>query len=100
MINSVTLTCNKHNRVTDFTVEPMTDDQPREARKLKPCICGANPSHLGVTGAAGHRLKWAVCMCGSCCEWSLEFRADYKTGDELYALAVEAWNNAPRATDD
>lgn len=37
---------------------------------------------------------------GDCCgEWSVEFRTQYKPADspECYALAVQAWNDAPRA---
>ena len=97
MNNPVTLTCDKHNRATDFTVEPMTDDQ-REAPKLRPCICGATPTTLYITESTTCSYNW--CACGSCEDWSLEFHNKCKTDDELYALAVEVWNDAPRATDD
>jgi len=43
--------------------------------------------------------KWAQCT-GDCCgEWMIEFRSNYGRDIEaLDALAAEAWNAAPRAT--
>ena len=80
----------------------MTDDQ-REAHKLKPCFCGETPEQLSIQPIDplnDGRSKYAYCFCGTCGEWSVEFRADYKNDDEMYDLAVKTWNNAPRATDD
>lgn len=40
--------------------------------------------------------KWAYCGCPECGEWEIEFRANYKAGQELMDLAIAAWNRAPR----
>jgi len=63
--------------------------------KLKPCPCGTTPKDLFV-GSKDQPVKWKY-VSGICCgAWEIEFKAQYKTGDECYALAVEAWNAAPR----
>jgi hypothetical protein len=63
--------------------------------ELKNCPCGKTPESLGVedTGQGG---KWADVVPDCCGEWRIEFRTQYETGNKLYALAVEAWNDVPR----
>jgi hypothetical protein len=59
---------------------------------LKPCPCGKVPELLVIPEGT----KWAQTY-GNCCgEWTIEFRSQCKEGDELMALAIEAWNAAPR----
>lgn len=63
---------------------------------LKRCPCGKIPNELFVSSTESR--KWAN-VNGSCCgEWMIEFRTNYKplNSDECMALAIEAWNNAPR----
>jgi len=65
--------------------------------KLKPCPCGKTPTELGISHN-GQGSKWAVTM-GNCCgAWEVEFRTQYHAHDnpKCVALAVEAWNDAPR----
>jgi len=64
---------------------------------IKPCPCGATPNKLLIV-SAGQGGKWANVL-GDCCgEWAIEFRTQYKPldSDECMALAVEAWDKAPR----
>lgn len=66
-------------------------------KKLKPCPCGETPERLVIT-AEHDRPKWAYCS-GDCCGvWEVEFRNQYHQihGEETMALAIEAWNHAPR----
>ena len=65
---------------------------------LKPCPCGSTPGKVGAycENAGG---KWAFVIPDCCGEWHIEFRANYKEGDELQKLAENAWNTAPRASD-
>ena len=65
---------------------------------LLPCPCGKTPEKLYIhdTGQGG---KWAN-VNGDCCGvWEIEFRTDYLDyqSDECMALAITAWNDAPRA---
>lgn len=65
---------------------------------IKPCPCGKTPKKLYIhdTGQGG---KWAN-VNGDCCgEWEIEFRTGYHSydSDECMALAIAAWNEAPRA---
>jgi len=68
--------------------------------ELKPCPCGEMPERLCIN-RDHDRTKWAH-VCGSCCGfWEIEFRAQYAPpGPELDALALEAWNDAPRGNND
>lgn len=64
--------------------------------ELKQCPCGKIPNSLFVSYTESQ--KWAN-VCGSCCsEWMIEFGTNYHRldSDECMALAVKAWNNAPR----
>ena len=65
--------------------------------ELKACPCGKTPPGLGITdGSQGGKYHY---VSGDCCgEWTIEFRANYKPleSDECMALAVAAWNAAPR----
>ena len=64
---------------------------------LKPCPCGEIPESLGIFDA-NQGGKWAYVNASCCGEWTLEFRTDYRELDspECLALAVAAWNGAPR----
>lgn len=66
--------------------------------KLARCPCGKTPTDIDVhdTEQGG---KWANAVPDCCGEWIIEFRTDYHDTDsaECKALAVEAWNKAPRA---
>jgi hypothetical protein len=63
--------------------------------KFRQCACGVIPDRLGI--AEGDCSKWAWATCGSCGEWSIEFRTQYSQDpDELNRLAAEAWNGAAR----
>ena len=68
--------------------------------ELKPCPCGQTPKVLGVCDN-GQGNRWAVVV-GDCCgSWEVEFRTRNHALDsaECYAIACEAWNDAPRSTD-
>lgn len=68
-----------------------------EEIKLAPCPCGKTPQELTVTDST-HGMAFAY---GACCnEWFIEFDAcnTYLGTMECYQLAREAWNNAPRST--
>ena len=75
MINSVTLTCNKHNRVTDFTVEPMTDDKREKAIEKKWIKEQGIDPETGKAWLTPRMIREA-------------------------SYLVEAWNSAPRAAYD
>lgn len=63
--------------------------------ELRPCPCGVIPESLSIT--EGTCSKWAWCACGTCGEWSIEFRTGYTRDlNELQRLAAEAWNRSPR----
>ena len=63
--------------------------------KLKPCACGKIPEYLHITTTSQGR-NWAS-VSGSCCmTWGVDFNTAYQSGDELYELAAEIWNTAPR----
>jgi len=65
-------------------------------KDLKKCPCGKTPKKLFIV-SADTADKYAYVSTADCCgEWDVEYRNDYKIGDESYALAVEAWNNAAR----
>jgi hypothetical protein len=63
------------------------------------CPCGATPKSLHICDN-GQGGKWANCSGDCCAEWQIEFRTQYNklSTDDCYALAVEAWNEATRAT--
>jgi len=68
--------------------------------ELAACPCGKIPPSLCITDA-GQGSKWANAS-GNCCnDWYVEFRTQYYALDsaECMALAIEAWNEAPRAAD-
>lgn len=63
---------------------------------LKKCPCGKYPDELVIE--AGNCCKWSF-VYGNCCgSWLVEFRSDCKDLDseEIYGLAVDAWNYNPR----
>ena len=65
---------------------------------LLSCPCGIVPSTLNITDS-GQGGKWADAS-GDCCGcWEIEFRTEYNALDsaECMVLAIEAWNEAPRA---
>lgn len=65
------------------------------------CPCGKIPESLCIT-SSGSSTKWAS-VYGSCCdEWMVEFKSNYHDHDsaECIALAISAWNDAPRYNDD
>lgn len=66
-----------------------------DKQELKPCPCGKTPDYLGVNDGETYRWKRAF---GDCCsEWEIEFRVDRgDSANEIYQLAVEAWNEKPR----
>ncbi len=67
--------------------------------KIKPCPCGEMPETLHVQDGSTYRWRYIT---GSCCgEWMLEVRVPCdKRPAEIYRKCVEAWNTAPRATDE
>lgn len=68
-------------------------------KKLAICPCGKTPDALCITDN-GQGMKWAN-VTGNCCgEWGVEFRTNYTPldSDECMALAIDAWNDAPRAS--
>ena len=65
---------------------------------LRPCPgCGEIPERLGVSDACSLPSGWVRPDCS--CDWGFEFDTRLKFGDELYQLAVKAWNEAPRIGD-
>lgn len=68
-------------------------------KELELCPCGKTPEGLYIADA-GQGGKWAY-VYGDCCNvWEIEFRTEYNAleSDKCMALAIEAWNEAPRAT--
>lgn len=74
--------------------------------EIKPCPCGRTPTTLSVT--PGDTYRWAKCggmigETGCCGVWEVEFRRPSRAfeldGPEVLAVAIEAWNLAPRASD-
>lgn len=65
---------------------------------LKPCPCGQTPTVLLIQEELSPLpiLKYARCTGNCCAEWEIEFRNDYKKGNESMARATQAWNDAPR----
>lgn len=64
--------------------------------ELKRCPCGEVPTTVYVVESNSSKYMHVV---GGCCgEWMIEFRTNYHPAgtSECKALAVEAWNNAPR----
>ena len=60
------------------------------------CPCGEIPERLCIVEQGG---RWAM-VAGACCgDWHVEFRTKYRAigSPELTALALAAWNAAPRA---
>lgn len=66
--------------------------------RLRQCPCGQIPPSLEINDC-GQGSKWAMATPGCCGEWSIEFRTQYFDFEspECMALAVDAWNEAPRA---
>lgn len=66
--------------------------------KLAPCPCGKTPTAIGVYELGN--MKWALAVPNCCGDWMVEFCTDYKKPDseECKAFAVEAWNEAARAS--
>lgn len=65
------------------------------SKLLRKCPCGAIPDEIGIVDDQMME-KYKFCF-GSCCaEWMIEFRAEYKLGDELQELAEKAWQEANR----
>ena len=64
--------------------------------ELKRCPCGEVPTTVCVI--EGNSSKYMHVVGGCCGEWMIEFRTNYHPAgtSECKALAVEAWNNAPR----
>lgn len=62
--------------------------------ELSKCPCGQVPEQLAITEGSTCKYSWVAGHC--CSEWNIEFRTDYQSGDALMALAVAAWNAAPR----
>lgn len=60
------------------------------------CPCGEIPEKLCVTEQCGKHALVAGYCCG---EWHVEFMTKYHAigSPELMALALAAWNAAPRA---
>lgn len=60
------------------------------------CPCGEIPEKLCVTEKNGHIALVAGICCGG---WGVEFLTRYQEigSPELMALALAAWNAAPRA---
>lgn len=65
--------------------------------EFKRCPCGQIPPSLVVV--EGETSKWAYVSPGCCGEWYIEFRINYNhpKSQAAHKLAVEAWNDAPRA---
>ncbi len=64
---------------------------------LKPCPCGKTPTALLIVDGPTSRDAYVH---GACCGmWEIEFRKGFRRNDspETMALAVLAWNDAPRA---
>lgn len=65
---------------------------------LAACPCGRPIDELQITDA-GQGGKWAN-VSGNCCgEWMIAFHTNYEklTSERCMALAIAAWNEAPRA---
>ncbi len=70
-------------------------------KNIKPCPCGRPIDELCISDA-GQGGKWAY-VTGNCCgEWAIEFRTSYTkwNSTECMELAITAWNNAPRQTNE
>lgn len=61
---------------------------------LARCPCGQVPAYLCVESSPPE--KWTRVSGSCCCWWAVEFRSQYKDGEELMGLAKEAWNESPR----
>lgn len=72
-----------------------------EEIKLEKCPCGEIPPKLDIV-ANGQGAKYASIVPSCCSEWMIEFRTNYKEFDssDCMALAIEAWNGAPREQSD
>lgn len=77
--------------ITDKSSKASTDG-------LAACPCGKTPTDVYIQDA-GQGGKWANVAPNCCDEWMIEFRTNYEGfhTDECKRLAIEAWNNAPRA---
>jgi len=64
--------------------------------ELKGCPCGRTPTDVDVDGSFGS--KWHLVYGNCCAEWHIQFRTNYhqRTTPENKALAIKAWNDAPR----
>ena len=70
-----------------------------EKLELRACPCGQVPTGLYIelltTTDMGAKMGAAA---GSCCgTWRVEFLNRYAKGEDSLKLAVQAWNDAPRA---
>lgn len=73
--------------------------QEPPAHNIKECPCGKTPEglYIEMVGATQVGAKLGAAS-GSCCgTWRIEFINNYATGDDTTRLAVQAWNDAPRA---
>lgn len=63
--------------------------------KIKPCPCGKTPERILCLPGSTSTYGFAV---GDCCtEWHVEFHTQHKPeSGERDALALKAWNGAPR----
>jgi hypothetical protein len=62
---------------------------------LRQCPCGKTPESLIIVDS--HSPDRYDYVGGDCCgEWLVEFKNDYKDGEELDKLMVKAWNNQER----
>lgn len=64
--------------------------------EIAPCPCGQTPGRLCIVEQIG---KYALVV-GDCCgDWHVEFDTQNKPrrSPEIDALALSAWNAAPRA---
>lgn len=69
------------------------------ADKLKPCPCGAVPDKLRIAYPSNNNQSRATAS-GNCCKaWRILYHTqdNYLSTDKCMALAIEAWNLAPRA---
>ena len=67
-------------------------------KELKRCPCGEIPEELIII-FYDDSDTWGHVYSECCAQWEVEFRNNGAAGDKSYELAVEAWNEAPRATD-
>lgn len=67
-----------------------------DVEPAKPCACGGTPTAFDTHLTQG--TKWVQIWPNCCGEWSIEARTGYQDDPTiLQAIALEAWNRAPRA---